>query len=181
MPMTRRAVLIGAAAAIAASGQNPAPDRYPVVPYVPTPPEVVEAMLQLANVHPGDTVYDLGSGDGRIVITAAQKFGASAVGVEIDPDLVSESRQRAERAGLRGKAKFLEGDLFETDIRPATVVTLYLIPKVLEQLKPKLLAELKPGSRVVAFAFPLPDWTPSKTGDVNSRRIYLWVIPERPK
>ena len=182
MLITRRAALFGGALAGRALAQKPEPNKYPdAAPFVPAPIEIVEAMLKTAEVGPQDVVYDLGSGDGRIVIMAAQKFGAKAVGVEIDSDLVRESRERAQRAGVSGKAEFLESDLFQTDIRPATVVLMYLLPKTLAKLKPKLLAELKPGSRVISFFFPIEDWAPSKVIEVNNRRIYLWVIPERSK
>ena len=182
MSITRRAAIIRGALAATAFAQQPAKDQYPdAAPYVPTPIEVVEAILQLANVGPGDVVYDLGCGDGRIVFMAAQKFGAAAVGVEIDSELVREDRERAEKSGVAKKVRFLEADLFQTDLRPASVVTMYLLPKTVDRLKPKLLAELNPGARVVSFAFPISDWPPTKTVEVNTRRIYLWIVPERPK
>lgn len=146
------------------------------VPYVPSPNVVVEGMLKLAGVKATDTVYDLGCGDGRIVIMAAEKFGATAVGVDLDADLVREARERAKKAGVAAKVRFMEGDLFEADIRPATAIMLYLIPKLLPRLRPKLQSELKPGSRIVSFAFPFPDWPPDKAEDVNGRHIYLYKI-----
>lgn len=180
MRITRRTAILGAALSWAAAAQKPEEERYPdAAPYVPTPIEVAEEMLKLAGVQPSDTVYDLGSGDGRIVIMAAQKFGAAGVGVDVDRDLLRVARERAQKAGVAAKTSFVEGDLFETDIRRATVVTLYLTPKALNRLKSKLLAELKPGARIVAFTFPIEGWPPTKTQDVNSRRVYLWVVPER--
>lgn len=152
--------------------------REPDVPYVPTPHEVVAEMLKLANVTKNDVVYDLGSGDGRIVITAAQKFGARGVGVDINPTLVKQARDNAEKAGVSDRVKFLEQDLFETDIREATVVTLYLFPEVNIKLRPKLLKELKPGTRVVSHAFDMNEWEPDKTVEINCSRIYYWVIPK---
>ena len=160
-------------------GQQTAPFKYPDAPYVPTPVEVVEQMLRLAGVHKGDVVYDLGCGDGRIVIMAAEKFDATAVGVDINPELIRDARAKAERAGLSGRVRFVEGDLFETDIRPASVVTLYLLPGMTEKLKPKLLRDLKPGSRIVSFTFGIGDWKPGKAMDVNGRHIYLWIVPEK--
>lgn len=177
MLLTRRAAMLGGIAAVQAFAQKPAEDKYPdAAPYVPAPPEIAEAMLKVAGVGPGDVVYDLGSGDGRIVILAAQKFGATAVGVEIDADLVRESRDHARRVGVANRVSFVEEDLFQTDIRRASVVTMYLLPKTVDRLKPKLLAELKPGTRVVSFAFPISGWEPSKVEEVNNRRIYMWVV-----
>ena len=153
------------------------PERRPDVPYVPTPVEVVEAMLKLADVHKGDVVYDLGCGDGRIVIMAAEKFGATGTGVDIDREMVADARENAKRAGVNDKVHFVEGDLFATDIRPASVVTLYLFPTLNQKLRPKLMRDLKPGTRVVSFSFDMGDWKPDKTGDVNGRSIFLWIIP----
>jgi protein-L-isoaspartate O-methyltransferase len=180
MSITRRAAIFGGALSVRAFAQKPAADQYPdAAPYIPSPMEIAEAMLKLANVRPGDVVYDLGSGDGRVVVMAAQKFGASAVGVEIDSDLVRDARQRAQKAGVSGKVRFIESDLFETDLRPASVVTLYLLPKTVDRLKPKLLAELKPGARIVSFSFPFTGWPPAKVEEVNTRRLYLWIVPQR--
>lgn len=155
------------------------PERHPDVPYVPTPVEVVEAMLKLADVHPGDVVYDLGCGDGRIVIMAAEKFGATGTGVDVDRERLADARENARKAGVSGKVAFLERDLFSADIRRASVVTLYLLPALNQKLRPKLLRDLKPGTRVVSFSFDMGDWKPDQTGDVNGRHIYLWVIPEK--
>lgn len=150
----------------------------PDVPYVPTPEAVVLGMLELANVKPTDIVYDLGSGDGRLVINAVQKFGAKrGVGVEINPGLVNRSNANAREAGVRDRVEFIQRDLFQTDLRDASVVTLYLLPKLNLRLRPKLLSELKPGSRVVSHAFNMGDWQPDQRATVSDRTAYLWIIP----
>ena len=149
-----------------------------IVPFVPTPQEVVDKMVELAGVKKGDTVYDLGSGDGRIVITAAKK-GARAVGFEIDGDLVKESRENIRKAGVQNSAEIRQQDILTVDLSPASVVTMYLLPDVNLKLKPKLLSQLKPGSRVVSHAFDMGDWQPDKTERVNGRTIYLWTIPAK--
>jgi ubiquinone/menaquinone biosynthesis C-methylase UbiE len=156
--------------------------RQPDVIFVPTPPEVVEAMLKLANVTGKDTVYDLGCGDGIIVATAAQKHGARAVGIDIDPQRVKEANERVQKAGVTDKVKIMNADLFETDISPATVVTLYLLPSLNQKLIPKLNKELKPGTRIVSQSFDMGEnYPPEKTVDVNGRSVYLWTIPMKPK
>jgi len=167
--------------AACALAQQSAPERYPDVPFVPTPADIVEQMLKLANVHKGDIVYDLGCGDGRIVIMAAEKFGANATGVDIDPDRIREARMNAESAGVTDRVKFVQGDLFQAEISPATVVTLYLLPSVNARLMPRLLSELKPGARVVSHSFDMGDWHPDKAIEVNGRKVYLWTIPEKQK
>ncbi|MBI1786824.1 MAG: class I SAM-dependent methyltransferase [Acidobacteria bacterium] len=149
------------------------------VPYVPSPPEIVAEMLKLAEVKKDDVVYDLGCGDGRIVIAAAQKFGARGVGVDINPVRVKEATDNARNAGVDGRVKFIEKDLFEADIKDATVVMLYLLPDVNERLKPRLLAQLKPGTRVVSHSFDMGDWKPEKVVERDHRKIYLWRIPAR--
>ena len=154
--------------------------REPDVIYVPTPQEVVEAMLRMANVKPGDVVYDLGCGDGRVVITAAKKFGATGVGVDINPDRIEEANANARAANVTDRVKFMEGDMFQTDLRKATVVTLYLLTSLNLKLKPKLFAELKPGSRIVSHAFDMGEWKPEREETVNRRRIFLWTIPDKP-
>jgi precorrin-6B methylase 2 len=151
----------------------------PEVPFVPTTPEVVEAMLALAGVTGEDTLYDLGSGDGRIVIRAAQRFGTRGVGVDIDPVRVAEARVNARSAGVQDRVEFRQGDLFDTDLGEATVVTLYLLPEVNARLRPKLLAELRPGTRVVSHAFSMGDWEPERTEVVDGKTLYLWTIPAR--
>jgi SAM-dependent methyltransferase len=151
------------------------------VPYVPSPNAVVDAMLELAEVTASDTVYDLGSGDGRIVITAVKKYGARGVGIDLNPARIEEAEANAKSAGVSDKAKFREGDLFKADFSEATVVTLYLLSTVNQKLKPRLLKELKPGTRVVSHRFSMgEDWEPVKQIDVDGRPIYLWTIPDRP-
>ena len=149
------------------------------VPFVPTPEKVVDRMLEVAKVGPSDVVYDLGSGDGRIVIAAAKKHGARGVGIDIDPERVKEARANARSAGVSDRVEFREGDLFKTDLSEATVVTLYLLSSVNLQLRPKLLGELKPGTRIVSHAFDMGDWKPLKTEKVGSSTVYYWVVPER--
>ncbi|HEX7226713.1 MAG TPA: methyltransferase domain-containing protein [Candidatus Binatia bacterium] len=149
-----------------------------IVPFVPTPQEVVDKMIELAGIKKGDVVYDLGSGDGRIVITAAKK-GARAVGFDVDGDLVKESRENIRKAGLEKLAEIKQQDILTVDLSPATVVTMYLLPDVNLKLKPNLLKQLKPGSRVVSHAFDMGDWKPDKTERVNGRTIYLWTIPAK--
>jgi ubiquinone/menaquinone biosynthesis C-methylase UbiE len=151
------------------------------VPYVPTPQSVVQEMLSLAKVGRNDVLYDLGSGDGRIVITAAREYGARGVGVDIDPELVSVARQNAIKAGVADRVEFREGNLFEMDLKDATVVTLYLLQDINMKLRPKLLRELKPGTRIVSHSFDMGDWEPLKTVEIEGRKVYYWVIPENPQ
>jgi precorrin-6B methylase 2 len=150
-----------------------------IVPFVPTPQEVVEGMLELAQVKKGDTVYDLGSGDGRIVITAAKKYGARAVGFEIDPDLIKQSRGNIKKEGLEKLAEIREQDILTVDLSPVSVLTMYLLPSVNLKLKPKILSEMKPGSRVVSHAFDMGDWKPDKTVHIDGRTVYLWTVPAK--
>lgn len=160
--------------------QEQAPAKQPDVIFVPTPNETVMEMLKLANVQPSDTVYDLGCGDGRIVIMAAEKFGAKGVGIDIDPQRIRESRENAKQAKLEDKVTFRQEDLFEADLHDATVVTLYLLTSLNTRLKPKLLRDLKPGTRIVSHTFNMGDWTPEKQVDTASgRRIYLWIVPDK--
>lgn len=165
-------------ASAAALAQNKQPIHEPDVPFVPTPQEVVDEMLKLANVHKGDILYDLGCGDGRIVISAAKEYGIHAVGIDIDPQRIEESKENAAKAGVSNKVKFIEADLFQADISPATVVTLYLLHSVNLKLKPKLFKDLKPGTRVVSNTFSMDDWEPEKTIEAKDHTLYLWVIPE---
>ncbi len=153
--------------------------RTPDVHFVPTPTAVVDAMLNLANVTANDVVYDLGSGDGRIVIAAAQKFGARGVGIELDRQLVNEANKNARKAGVADKVKFLSVDLFKADISEATVVTLYLLRSINLRLQPKLMRELKPGTRVVSHRFDMGDWKPEQELTVRGAHVYLWTIPGR--
>ena len=158
--------------------QAAAPLRTPDVIFVPTPPDVVDAMLKAAQVTGSDVVYDLGCGDGIIVATAAQKFGATAVGIDIDPQRVKEATDRITKANVTDKVKILNQDLFTTDISSATVVTLYLLPSLNQKLIPKLNKELKPGTRVVSQSFDMgPQNPPLQTIDVNGRSVYLWKTP----
>ena len=152
--------------------------RAPDIFYVPTPQEVVDAMLKLAKVSPNDVVYDLGCGDGRIVVTAA-KLGARSVGIDIDPERVKESSANVKAAGVDSRARIVQGDLFESDIGEATVVTLYLLSSLNQKLRPKLLADLKPGTRIVSHAFDMGDWKPEQTMKVGGTTIYLWRVPPR--
>ncbi|MGH7872909.1 MAG: class I SAM-dependent methyltransferase [Candidatus Binatia bacterium] len=147
-----------------------------IVPFVPSPQPVVDKMIELAGVKKGDVVYDLGSGDGRIVIAAAKK-GARAVGFDIDPDLVAESRANVKKAGVQDAAEIRNQDILTVDLSPASVVTMYLLPDVNLKLKPNLLSQLKPGSRVVSHSFDMGDWKPDKVERVDGRTIYLWTIP----
>lgn len=160
-----------------APGQQPKPKRDPDVPYVPTPEDVVTGMLKAAAVKKDDVLYDLGCGDGRIVIAAAQKFGTRGVGIDINPVRIKEARENAQKAGVADRVKFIEEDLFEANIADATVVTLYLLPSVNIKLRPKLLRDLKPGTRVVSHSFDMGDWKPDKESEVNGQRILYWVIP----
>jgi SAM-dependent methyltransferase len=153
-------------------------DSKKIVPFVPSPQEVVNKMVELAGVGKDDTVYDLGSGDGRIVIAAAKK-GARAIGFEIDPELVQQSRENIRKAGVRELAEIRNQDILTVDLSGASVVTMYLLPDVNLKLKPNLLKQLKPGSRVVSHAFDMGDWKPDKTERVNGRTLYLWIIPGR--
>jgi len=171
-------ILLVLAAALA-TPPAPAQGRSPDVIYVPTPPEVVEEMLRIAGVGPGDVLYDLGSGDGRIPIAAAKKFGIRAVGIDIDPERVWEAGQKARGEGVDGLVQFRREDLFQADFHEATVVTLYLHPDVNLRLRPRLWAELKPGTRIVSHQFPMGDWTPEKVVELHGRRLYFWTIPAR--
>ena len=153
--------------------------RTPDVHFVPTPTAIVDAMLKLANVKTNDVVYDLGSGDGRIVIAAAQKFGARGVGIELDPQLVSEANKKAQKAGVADKVTFLSTDLFRADISEATVVTLYLLPSINLRLQPKLMRELKPGTRIVSHRFDMGAWRPEQALIVHGVHVFLWTIPDK--
>jgi SAM-dependent methyltransferase len=151
--------------------------KKPDVNFVVTPPDVVDAMLKGLEVKNTDVVYDLGSGDGRIVITAAQKYGARGVGIEIDPALIKQSEANAKKAGVSDKVRFVQADLFEADIHEATVVTLYLLEDLNIRLRPKLLRELKPGARIASHRWRMGDWIPEKTIAVGDRALYFWTIP----
>lgn len=173
-------LVVIAAARLAPAQQAAAPLRQPDVIYLPTPNDAVSAMLKLANVGPGDVVYDLGSGDGRVVVAAVKAFGAArGVGIDLDTALVHEATENAERAKVGDRVRFLNQDLFDTDLSEATVVTLYLLPWLNRQLIPKLMAELKPGSRVVSYRFDMGDWKPEQTLTVNGQNVYFWRIPAK--
>lgn len=176
------AILVTIAVAPASAQQTaPAPLRSPDVIFVPTPQEVVDAMLKLAKVTKNDVIYDLGSGDGRVPITAAKTYGARGVGIDIDPQRIKEASENLKTAGVGDRVKFLNQDLFTTDISEATVVTLYLLPSLNVKLIPKLNKELKAGTRVVSHAFDMSadgvDRKPRETLNVNGRTVYFWTIP----
>lgn len=186
--MTRRRFLLCTAAVLAASPwlQHAAVAQTPAVPYVPTPANVVDAMLRMAKVGPADYVIDLGSGDGRIVIAAAKNFGARGLGVDIDGGLVSDSRREAVRQNVAGRVEFHERSLFITDISRATVLTMYLYSGVMMQLRPQLFGELKPGTRVVSHEFGMGAWQPDERLTVPvpdkpygppSSEVFLWIVP----
>ena len=181
--MLRRQFLAGLGA-LGVSGivgaAEQAPLRGPDVIFVPTPNEIVDTMLKMAGVTKKDTVYDLGCGDGRIVIAAAQKYGARGVGIDIDPDRVQEATENVNKAGVQKLVKILRGDLFEADISEATVVTLYLLTELNRKVRPKLIRDLRPGTRVVSHAFSMgDDWKPERTAEVNGTMVYLWRVPPR--
>ena len=174
--------------ALAQSPQTTAPSstasskqlRSPDVIYVPTPPEVVDAMLKVANVRQGDVLYDLGSGDGRIPIMAVKKYNVTrATGIEINPERIMEAQENLKVAGVGDRVRFRNEDLFEANFSDATVVTLYLLPALNIKLLPKLLRDLKPGTRVVSHAFAMGDWKPDQTLEIGGRAVYFWTIPAR--
>jgi SAM-dependent methyltransferase len=153
------------------------------VVWVPSAPEVITAMMEAAKVGPGDVLYDLGCGEGEIVIAAAKLYGARGVGVDLDPERIRNARANAASAGVTDRVTFIEQDLFKTDVSPATVVTLYLLPELNERLRPKLLSELRPGSRIVSHDFGMGDWVPERTITVplsREHRVLLWRVPPRP-
>ena len=153
----------------------------PDVIFVPTPQEVVDEMLRLANVKKGDVLYDLGSGDGRIPVTAAKKFGVRAVGIDIDPERIQEANENAKKNGVTSLVKFRNEDLFQADFHEATVVTLYLLPDLNVKLMPRLMEQLKPGSRIVSHQFDMCTWRPDKRVELSGRTIYLWTVPAKKK
>jgi hypothetical protein len=176
------ALIVALPAGLRAADQHPHAD----VPYVPTPPAVVDAMLDLARLRPEDYVIDLGSGDARIIIAAAKQYGARGFGVEIDQSLVAEARREARRQGVAEQAQFLTENLFLTDLGRATVLTMYLYPRLMLQLRPRLFEQLKPGARIVSHDFDMEDWrpdghvtvpVPDKPYGPPSSEVYLWIIP----
>ena len=170
-----------------AAAQTAQPKHAPDVPYVPTTEAAVKAMLKLADVKSSDIVYDLGCGDGRIVIAAAKEYGAHGVGIDINPERIAEAKANAKKAGVENLVRFEENDLFNADIHEASVVTLFLLSSVNLKLRPKLLKDLKPGTRIVSNTFGMGDWKPNKeqtlddTGDDIglSREFFLWIVPHR--
>jgi SAM-dependent methyltransferase len=168
---------VGLCAALVLAFQQ-APARVPDIFFTPTRHVIADAMLALARVKPGDVVFDLGSGDGRIVILAAQKYGAAGVGIEIDPRLVQISREVAREGAVDDRVAFMEGDLFTADISQATVVTLYLNRTTNLRLAPKLKHELQAGTRIVSHQFPIASWQPDKTIVVEGVELFLWTVPE---
>ena len=171
--MIRLFCLAAALFASSASGQS----RQPDVIFVPTPQEVVEDMLRLADVKKGDVLYDLGSGDGRIAVTAAKKYGIRATGIDIDPERIKEANENAKKAGVTKLVEFRQEDLFKARFKDATVVTLYLLPDLNVKLRPRLLAELKPGTRIVSHDFLIGDWKPDELVKIDEATVYLWRVP----
>ncbi len=184
---TNSGILTAAGLAVSvALAQNGTPLRQPDVPYVPTTEEAVQAMLKLADVTKNDVLYDLGCGDGRIVIAAAKMYGARGVGIDINPERIAEAKANAKKAGVENLVRFEENDLFQADIHEASVVTLFLLTSVNLKLRPKLLEDLKPGTRVVSNTFDMGDWKPEREVTLEgaddaflSRKLYLWKIPPR--
>ncbi|HYR32666.1 MAG TPA: class I SAM-dependent methyltransferase [Burkholderiales bacterium] len=171
--------LLLALALFVLSTAAPAQSQTPDVIYVPTPQEVVDEMLKIAKVGKGDVLYDLGSGDGRIPVTAAKRFGIRAYGIDIDPQRIQEANENARKSGVTNLVQFKQEDLFKAKFSEATVVTLYLLPDLNVKLRPRLLAELKPGTRIVSHQFDMGTWKPDRKVELNGRTIYLWTIPER--
>lgn len=184
-PLVAAIALLLPAAGMPAQAQ-PAQKTYEPQPYqqgkdviwLPTPQELVDKMLQMAQVGPKDFVIDLGSGDGRTVITAARKFGARAMGIEYNPDMVEYSSHAAHKEGVAGKVKFMKADLFETDFSEATVITMYLLTTLNLKLRPKIL-DLRPGTRVVSHAFDMGEWKPDRTESVDGKTAFLWIVPAK--
>ena len=177
------ALLVSLSLAAPALPQTPArkASRTPDVIFVPTPHDVVEQMLEMAKVKRGDVLYDLGSGDGRIPIAAAKKFGIRAVGIDIDPERIAEANANAKKAGVEKLVTFKQEDLFKTNFSDATVITLYLLPDLNVKLRPRLWAELRPGTRIVSHQFDMGNWKPEKKFEMNGRTLYFWTVPEQKK
>lgn len=185
LKLTRRGALLGAATLLAAPAivRGAYAQTEPVprldVPFVPTPQIVVDKMLELANIKKDDFLIDLGSGDGRIPVTAAQRFGVRALGVDINPQRIKEANERAQAAAVTNLVEFRQADLFDTDISQANVLTMYLLPSVNMKLRPKIWSDMKPGSRVVSHAFDMGDWAPEQKVTVDGRTVFLWTVPPR--
>jgi tRNA A58 N-methylase Trm61 len=170
------ALTLAAAAAPAQQDAQEAPARRPDVIFVPTPPEVVDAMLEVAEVKEGDVVYDLGCGDGRIVVAAAKRFKAKGVGIDIDPQRIKESRENVAKNGVEDLVTIKQADIFQEDLSKATVITMYLLPTLNEKLRPTL-EKLKPGTRIVSHSFDMRGAKPKRIVEVGPRRVLLWVVP----
>lgn len=173
---TRALLALGMTAALAAAPAC-AQDVRLDVPYVPTAQTTVDEMLKIANVSGSDYLIDLGSGDGRIVITAAKTYGTRGMGVDLNPQRIKESNENAKAAGVTDKVKFFQQNLFDTKLSDATVLTMYLLPSVNLQLRPRILSELKPGTRVVSHDFDMGDWRPDAQRDLGSDQVYFWIVP----
>ena len=173
------ALLVAIPSFTQAQAQPRAASQQPDVIYVPTPHEVVDDMLRLANVGKGDVLYDLGSGDGRIAIAAAKKYGIRAVGIDIDPERIKEATANAKKAGVEKLVTFRQEDLFKADFREATVITLYLLPDLNVKLRPRLWEEMKPGTRIVSHQFDMGTWKPEKRLESNGRTVYFWTVPKK--
>ena len=174
--------LLGGCAGAPSLGATATPPKLDA-PWIPSAPAVISAMLEAAKVGVGDTLYDLGCGEGEIVIAAAKQYGARGVGVDLDPERIRNARANAASAGVTARVTFIEQDLFTTDVSQATVVTLYLGPEINRRLRPKLLSELRPGSRIVSHDFGMGDWVPERTITVplaREHRVFLWRVPPRP-
>ena len=186
--LARRTVVVLALAAFAATAAAQAQKKEEFTPqvgqagkdviWVPTPEDLVERMLRMAQTTPNDFVIDLGSGDGRIAIAAAKKFNARAMGIEYNPDMVEVSNRNASKEGVAGKARFVKADIFESDFNQATVITMYLLPGLNLKLRPKLL-DMKPGTRIVSHQFNMDDWQPDEVTNIDGRRAYFWLIPAK--
>jgi len=186
--LARRAVVVLALAAFAATAAAQAQKKEEFTPqvgqagkdviWVPTPEELVERMLRMAQTTPNDFVIDLGSGDGRIAIAAAKKFNARSMGIEYNPDMVEVSNRNAAKEGVAGKARFVKADIFESDFSQATIITMYLLPGLNLKLRPKLL-DMKPGTRIVSHQFNMDDWQPDEVTNIDGRRAYFWLIPAK--
>src|ERR1051325_7481251 len=175
------ALALALPAAVIAQAQRPPESRTPDVIFVPTPQDVVEDMLRLANVRKGDGRYDLGSGDGRIAITAAKRYGITATGIDIDPERIREANENARKAGVTNLVQFRQEDLLRADFKDASIITLYLLPDLNVKLRPKLWNELKPGTRIVSHQFEMGAWKPEKRLESNGRTIYFWTVPPKDK
>ena len=178
LPARSLGVLAAVAMSIVALAGARADARELDVPFVPTPQAVVEKMLEMADVKEGDYLIDLGSGDGRIPVTAAKKYGINALGVDLNPVRVQEANENAKREKVTDKVEFREEDLFKTDLSKATVITMYLLNSVNMKLRPEIL-KLKPGTRIVSHSFGMGDWKPDQEEVVEGRTVYMWVVPEK--